>query len=73
MYSVSKKHFLSLQIIQSLSYCIYHKMCIRDSGDGRAVIGLLERQTGVLAHPFHVQGIHLDLAAGHGEGRRLTA
>jgi len=43
------------------------------NGDGRAVIGLLERQTGVLAHPFHVQGIHLDLAAGHGEGRRLTA
>ena len=43
------------------------------NGDGLVVSGFSRRQTGVRAHPFHVQGIHLDLAAGNGEGRRLTA
>ena len=42
------------------------------NGDGLVVSGFFRHQTGGLTHPFHVQGIHLDPAAGHGEGRRLT-
>ena len=41
-------------------------------GNGFAVRGFFRCQTGVLALPFHFQSVHLDLASGNGEGRRLT-
>ena len=43
------------------------------NGDGLVVSGFCRRQTGGFALQFHFQGVHLDLAAGNGEGRPLTA